>query len=508
MIVRPRAGSSLWRAQSWPLFCALLLLFALLLPSWKIGFVCEDYCHLVEETARLPLFASLDGLHRPLRNIVLKLAYDSLGLNSAPYHLAIIFLHLAAVALLYRFMLRLGSSRFAALVAAVLFGFFPRNHQAMFWVSVGVDSIVAICALTAGAAFLDFLEQGGARSYCVALFAFVFALGFKETGIAILPLLFLIELAFARERRFSLRRAALHYLPFIAIAGGFVLWVAGAFGRAPVAQTFYSAQSISQTIKMAIKFFLNMALPFNAPVEARDLLHQLPLLFALLVIAIGGALAIFRLVPFRKILFTCGWVVVTMAPTVGFGFYNDRYLCFPFMGVAMLLGFLTEEFVRRRSEQPLACGAVLLLLVAYTALASARLVHYERSWAAAGEEIRLTMTSAHRLHPRVPNDSVISFVNLTHSREKGQIYIFNVGLNGTLWAYGYPPSVTGRRTFAVPDPREERLVRRLLSCREKISAPPDNRYTLLLAHGLRDVTSRCAEVAVEQSQREAPDLWK
>ena len=115
-----------------PLLVLLVALLATFLPSLNIGFVSDDYEHLVEATAKLPLTASFDEMHRPLRNIIFKLSYLAFGLNSAPYHLGLIFLHLAAVTALYYFTLQLTANRWAAILAAALYGFFPRNHQTVF----------------------------------------------------------------------------------------------------------------------------------------------------------------------------------------------------------------------------------------------------------------------------------------------------------------------------------------------------------------------------------------
>ena len=251
-----------------------------------------------------------------------------------------------------------------------------------------------------------------------------------------------------------------------------------------------------------------MAWPFSAPLEVRELFHNLPLLAVLVVLLLAGAFAAFTLVARKRLLFTTGWIFVSMGPTAIFGFYNDRYLSLPFMGAAMLLGFIAEGLIERARHRSLTRAAVALALCLYTAVSIARLAHYERSWAAAGQEIRATMDATRRLHPHVPDGTVFTFVNLTHSREKGQIYIFNVGLNGTLWASGYDTSVTGRRTFASGDPLEERLMKKLLSCEKDTGTPGSDRYTLVVAERVQDVSGECARTAVGVSQKEEPELWR
>ena len=127
-----RTAAVPWPSRFWPLLVLLTLLLLILFPSLNLGFVSDDYANLVEATATLPLTSSFDGLHRPLRNILFKVSYLTFGLHSIPYHLGLILLHLSAVTALWRCMLHLSGNRHAAIVAATLFGFFPRNHQTLF----------------------------------------------------------------------------------------------------------------------------------------------------------------------------------------------------------------------------------------------------------------------------------------------------------------------------------------------------------------------------------------
>jgi hypothetical protein len=497
-------------ARRWgSLLILVVILLGVLLPAYRLGFTSDDYGNLVEASVKLPLIESVDGLHRPLRNIVFKLSYWIFGLNAAPYHLAVILLHLVAVVCLYRFILRLSASGWAAFVGAAIFGFFPRNHQILFWIAASQDSVVTICALIACTAFIHGGTKGRLKSASVALIAFSIALGFKETAIAILPLLLLVDLACRSDLALcSLRDRCKLYLPFFAVAAVYALWLGGLFGRSDVPQQFYGTQSLSQSLKLAGKFGVNMILPFSSPVEIKQVIHRPLLLAGVFVGLLLIAGAAFALVKPRKILLSAGWFIISAAPTAVLGFYTDRYLALPFIGLAMLLGFIAEGVLLHLKGHWIARLAIVFLIAVYTLESVSRLTYYRQQWGEAAEEIRVTLDETRRLYPHVPAGSVFFFVNLTHSRAAGQVYVFNTSLNGMLLAWGYDKSVTARRTFSSKEPPERQLVDKLL---EDCSASPSSTLTefvLVSKERLHAVSGDCARQAILRSLERDPQLWK
>ena len=501
---------SLWlrRLPTLLLFVALLLT---LLPSWNLGFVSDDYGHLVE-AARLPITSSTVGLHRPLRNVFFRIAYAAFGLNPGPYHLVMIALHLTLVALLYRFVLLLSRGQNAALVAVAIFGFFPRNHQSLFWIAAAQDTVVAICAVIACSSLLRFRRQGHRMDYILALASFVIALGFKETAIAIFPLLLLLEITFGRENSATKgsKRWAI-YLLFMFVSGVYLLWVFGPklFGWTGEAQNYYGVQSWSQSLKLGAKFVLNMLAPFSRPLEVREVFsHPLAaVVVSLVALTIAGAgLALCRK---RELALTVGWVLVAMAPTAVFGLYTDRYLLLPFIGLALLLGFIAEAAiarikVKRFVSQAILCGLLCLYLLA----AVPALLRYQVSWKEAAREVQNTIAETRKLYPRVPDGSLLYFVNLPHSTNNGQVYVFNTSLNGALSAGGYDRSITGERTFESDNPAERQLVEQLQSCSSAPSTSTPATYVFLHEKGVIDVSGDCGRDLVQASRIKHPELWR
>lgn len=503
---------SVWFRQL-PLILLLGALFLTILPSWNLGFVSDDYGHLVEAAKFSPTSAT-DGLHRPLRNIVFKIAYAAFGLNPVPYHAVLITLHLVLVALLYRFVLLLNAGRYAAFIAAVLFGFFPRSHQSIFWIAAGQDSVVGICMLISCSAFLRYKSTGRRAEYILALLSFMVALGFKETATAILPLLLLLDITFGR-------RNACHegnnrwkiYLPFLIVTALYLTWVFAEklFGTAGVSQQYYGFQNCSQALKLAAKFMLNMVVPFSPPVEVREIFAHIASAVTVFVAIAAIAVTSVALLTLRQLSLAVGWIFIAMAPTAGFGLYTDRYLLMPFVGIALLLGFVCEAIVlriktRTWTARVAGSGAAACL---YLCLAIPCLFRYQTSWREAAREIETTINEAKKLHPDVPNGSVLCFVNLTHSKNNGQVYVFNTSLNGALWAAGFDRSVIGKRTFSSDSPAEQRLTLQLLECpqADRVHATLRN-YVFLYKDRLTDVCGDCADKLVATSRARNPDLWQ
>lgn len=496
---------SIW-VQQLPLVLLLSALLIPLLPSWNLGFVSDDYGHLVE-AARLPITSSTDALHRPLRNILFRLASAVFGLNPAPYHFVMIALDLILVALLYRFVLLLNDGRYAAFVAAAIFGFFPRSHQSLFWVAAAQDTVVGICALIACSAFLRYRRTGRWATCILALVSFSIALGFKETATAILPLLILLDATFGRQKSGSeVNHRWKAFLPFLIVTGLYLTWVLGD----GAAQRYYGAQNFSQAVKLAAKFVLNMLVPFSSPVEVREVLgHIVPAIVVSLEVLII-AVASIALVRPRELSFAIGWIVIAMGPTPVFGFYTDRYILLPFAGLAVLLGFIAEAVVARAGTKKLAVEAAVVGFVCLYLFASIPcLFRYQASWREAAREVRATVNETRRLHPNVPNGSIFYFVNLTHSKAHGQVYVFNTSLNGALWAAGYDSSITGRRTFRADNSAEQRLVQQLLGCpRARVSDSTPGQYIFVFKETLIDVTGECSKRIIDSSRIENPELWK
>jgi hypothetical protein len=187
--------------NSWvPVLPILVVILVVASPSWKLGLVSDDLALLVEG-GRQWFAKSSVGVYRPIGGFLVSVGVALFGLDPIPYRIAMTGLYLLAVAVLYRLTFQLGGGWVAATVAGAVFGFFPRNHQALFWNVSSQDLIVGASSLMVFSFFLKYRDEGKPRDYAVALLSFLLALGVKESASVILPMLLLIEMYHRRRMR-------------------------------------------------------------------------------------------------------------------------------------------------------------------------------------------------------------------------------------------------------------------------------------------------------------------
>lgn len=490
----------------------LFLLGLLLVPVLNIGFVADDFYLLVDDLA-LPLTASHDGMHRPLRNAVFKLLSGNLGVHHVlPYRILVIASFAAALALLFRLAQRLGAGRAGALAGVFFLAFCPRNQEVLFWFAAWQDIVTAVFALLACLAFLNFRDSGRTSSLWLAAIAYAAALGFKETMVVIPALLLLIECY--RQRSFSQLKTREFWRAYILFAGILLAYCVYFFmnsGMAALAgrttQGYYGFQGILRTAIGLVRALLNIALPFALSFTPRGIQPHYPAI--LLMEALFLALLIWRLRLWRLAALTAGWLVCTMLPTAAFaGYFNaDRYLFVSLVGVALFIALLVGEILQTRHAR-VGGLAVCAAAAIYTFAGLSQLSDFRGFWRGAGDEVTMVVTETVRLCPKLPDSAEVDFVNMTHTL--GPVApVFSSGLPGSLHANGFPPSVRILRDFSQPDSADQRrLVERLEQCPAGAPAGPAARTVLVKAgDGLLKPDTACASPIVDQDRSQRPAAW-
>lgn len=139
--------------SKWPilgLIGGLLFVAAAYLPACFSYFQLDDWGHI-----RMAAFPT-DGpwhfggwFYRPIFNIAFRHLYGMFGLNAFAWHAVTISLHLVNVALVYALARRIGFVKAPALAAALLFGLYPDNTEAVTWLSAFSGIIATSCGLAA-----------------------------------------------------------------------------------------------------------------------------------------------------------------------------------------------------------------------------------------------------------------------------------------------------------------------------------------------------------------------
>jgi hypothetical protein len=185
---------------------ALLFLSFVVLVTWarSVGqdseFIFDDMVFAVNNTATLATAVSQDSyaaagyegapavVYRPLGVLALAAERALFGVNSTrPWHLLSLLGHLAAVLLLFRWLLLLGLSRPGAIMASAVWAASPLHAESVAWIAAQFDVFSGVAAL---AAVLLAARATWPSAFLATLF-FALAIGLKETMLVALPALVL-----------------------------------------------------------------------------------------------------------------------------------------------------------------------------------------------------------------------------------------------------------------------------------------------------------------------------
>lgn len=498
------------RNQRLSLYAAVfpfVVLFAyLVIPALNIGFLSDDFVHLVEDATR-PWYVSSDHLNRPLRDGLFRLMPSLFGLNPLPYRLLEILCYGFSVWLLWRFIRQLGISLNAAFTVTVLFVFFPRSHEHLFWFAAFQDVVVSCCILLACNAWLTYLKDGDTRSFIVSHFAYAVGLGFKETAVGFPAVLFCLELFTNHrdtpERFFSVIRRYLLFVPILAAFLAYVLLV-GVTGS-PLQETrgTYVRTSALGFFPPLARTLANIILQFSDAVSLGDLSHaQIAEVAAgCVLIAIAAVMSVNR----KIALFSLCWYLIFAMPTAVFAsaVNADRYLVLPYIAILLILATGLDRLYPFSRWQEIAFWVALML---FAVAGTLHLAEFREYYRAASQEARQVSREAMRLlntDSLAPGEELV-LVNLVHSRH---VYVLNNGAKGALIEDGLPRQVDVVYNSANPGPKQQQFVESLKSC--GVQPPPSQpvKVLLLLDGHMSDVSGACSLATIRADRAQRPEAW-
>ncbi len=329
-----------------------------------------------------PMFEFLDpqqatkiGYWRPLAGLALS-AGRALG-NGSPFgfHVVSLLLHLAATAVAFRLALRLSKSAWIAFFAALLFGLHPTKVEAVSWISATNDPLFGCFALLALDAFARHRERGSASLAWPAALWFLLALLSKEAAVAVVPMVFALDLgrlAARRDSRIDARAyvpmaaaLALYYLARVAVFGD----VAAGFDRTttdfrvPPLRLFEFRFEVlggflwllAWPAKLNLFRPFRPVVPFADPDELRAFACVVALALAAFVLwkrRAGRSLAWLLLVPAAVL------PILVRVQSVGAFTLSDRFLYLSAFGWGLLVAGAAFRWLPRNA------GSILLALVA------------------------------------------------------------------------------------------------------------------------------------------------
>jgi hypothetical protein len=313
--------------------------------------------------------------YRPVTTLSFALDHAVWGLDPAGYHLTDLLLLLGCaigVAALGR---RLLGPGLGPLVAALLFALHPLQVEIVPVAARRADSLALLFTLFA-------LLAAGRRAWLCALCA-ALAVGSKESGTAVLPLLLALGFAEAGPVRAWARLGAaarVAALPALAMAGVLLgrTAVLGGIGGHPESSLLAGAGR-GLAIGPHYAFLLLMPQPLvNDPTLARELV-------AAAAAALTIALALIGREPTsRRLLLVCGaWLITSLWLTGVSGAVASWYALAFLPAFSLLIGGLAQAAARCAAQQrraAAALGASLTFLLLAQALRYTPLVHAYPEW--------------------------------------------------------------------------------------------------------------------------------
>ena len=464
------------RAGFW-LLLALAATFAVHAVSLQGFYLADDFWHL-REAARTDWLQILDPEHyratddraywflasrgaegghlfyfRPVIRAFEKLALDLWGASPIGFQAFGLIPHLASTAIVSWLAWRLVGHPLLAVLIAAVFGLHPGHYEAVGFPASGAALSTAFAVLTV-AAFVEARRRMRFQQLfsAASVFAFLFALGSKESTITVPVLLAASELVLSREASLpaALRARWRWHLPFWGIAAAFLLW------RLPIAFGIFADHSDGNyvvdprdalllpelVLNGAYAFFQFFLLYPLVPIDftAELGIHSWWVAGLMLLLIVGLGLGLRRAARPAVDLFDFGivWMMVTLAPFV-FVQPTARLLHLPAVGFAFIVGALVHGAVSRQPSRPLRWRSRVGLagsgLIAVVAILSAS---YSSALSVTESGIRLLVRDLdRRLEGLAPTTEVYlidywqlahqaeHFVESTHAAVAGRVFVLN-----------------------------------------------------------------------------------
>ncbi len=386
--------------------CALIALFTLLVWGTTVGFgfVWDDSALVAQNTSirslrNIPeIFTSVKAQSadvapsfRPIRTAFYALLY-AIGGQPSPqpwiFHLANVLWHGLAAMLLFSVALLLcqrlagaappAAARMTALWIALGFAAHPVVSEAVCWIKCLDDLMAAVFVLAALRSLLKW--NGGARGYVAALVFYLLAVFSKESAV---PLAMIVFFVFAGFHKLPWRRSAALTVPFVLVAGFYVVYRHLVLGQsaqcAPLSGSY--GKTLIDMFPVALEYWrLLWGIPpfcadydFMVGGQPHSFLSGAVLGGVFLVLFFAAlAVWLWRRPEWRMSGFGLVWLGLFLLPVSNLlpmmQYMAERFLYLPLMGFLLALGGVFLNLSRLRPRLAAALAAALMVIWTGTSL--------------------------------------------------------------------------------------------------------------------------------------------
>ncbi len=225
-----------WRffLRHWGLLAALVLTVSMHLPTLGDFFVGDDFVVLgsveylgtKQYLADTFLMRDIVPNWRPLTGAIYAVEWDLFGLNAMPWRIVNLSVHVGSMTLLYALVARVTRRPMAGAVAAAAFGVSGSHFDTVTYVTALPHVLALFFILGSLLALVSYAQDGERNRLAFALSFALFALAFlaNEGDFVYAPVLVAAYALFAQRWRRAPLRLVLHAAPFVALAGGWLLY--------------------------------------------------------------------------------------------------------------------------------------------------------------------------------------------------------------------------------------------------------------------------------------------
>jgi len=286
----------------------------------------------------------------PLTILSFAVEHQFFGFNPVVYHLNNVLLHLAVVALIYVFALRLHLSVWAAGIAALIFGIHPMHVESVAWATERKDVLYALFYMLALIEYLKFQDSPRPKHYVLALWWGLLSMLSKAMAFS-LPFVLLV-LDWYRGRK-NIWQALAEKVPFLFYIFP-LAWITFSLNSRAVGQDIVSGLSIwAWTGVFYIwKFFLPVILlplyPLPKPISFANL-HYAGALLLLVLLLVG----LYRFRRERLLLFAFVYYFASIFfllrydNAIEVNIVADRFMYLPSLGLCLALGVYLEKLFHK-----------------------------------------------------------------------------------------------------------------------------------------------------------------
>jgi hypothetical protein len=290
-------------------------------------------------------FQQKPGMFRPLTKAAYFGAMHGLfGLNSLPFHVVSIVVHLANTVLVFVLMTRLLVSRPAALVAATLFGLSVAFFHVIAWISCIQQLLGQLFMLSALVWGMDYALGRSARGRWYSLGAYVLALMSVEQTFGVPVILVFYAWLWPRpeQKRMGLRKALLAYAAHLAVLLVYLLFVA-VWKTAPRTGTY--AFAFGGNVVVNLLTYLGWSLQFGAALPSWMQNFRVPWSVSHVFL---NLLVAYQLVQrrWRETALAVMYFMIAIFPTLfltGHTYYLHTYI--PAVGVLYLVALFVDDLL-------------------------------------------------------------------------------------------------------------------------------------------------------------------